>query len=110
MKKEVKKNKYINPELCLIISCKDNDGKYNALSICFAANVSFNPQIIMIEVMEERYSHHIIKERGEFVVNIPTKQQSSLVEYMGTFSGRNRDKLKDVNTVDADIVDAPLIL
>lgn len=110
MKKEVKKNKYINPEPCLIISCRDNDGRDNALSIGFAANVSFNPQIIMIAVMEERYSHHIIKERGEFVVNIPTKQQSSLVEYMGRFSGRNMDKLKDVKTCDADIVDAPLIV
>ncbi|WP_455645654.1 flavin reductase family protein [Methanosphaera sp.] len=110
MKVTVDTNNYIIPEPCLIVSCRDKNGQNNALPIGFGANVSFNPRIIMIAVIDERYSHHIIKERGEFVVNIATEDFREQMEFLGNTSGRDTDKLKDFKLRDADIVDAPILL
>lgn len=109
MKKEASTNNYINPEPYTIVSCKDKNGKDNALAVGFIANVSFKPRIIMIAILNERYSHHIIKEQGQFVVNIPTKEFQKEMEYLGTVSGQNEDKLTDINTKKADVVNAPLL-
>ncbi len=109
MKQDANLNSFINPEPYTIVSCRDKDGKDNALSIGFVANVGMDPTIIMIAVREERYSHHIIKESGEFVVNITTVDLEDQLEYLGIASGRDEDKLADIETIDADIVDAPLI-
>ena len=63
----------------------------------------------MTAVMEERYSYHIIRKEGEFLVKIPAKHQSSLVECVWRFSGRNMDKLKNVKkTRTVDIVDVKI--
>ncbi|OED29631.1 flavin reductase family protein [Methanosphaera sp. WGK6] len=110
MKISVDTNNYILPEPCIIVSCRDKNGKNNALPIGFAANVSFNPRIIMIAVIEERYSHHIIKERGEFVVNIAREEFREEMEFLGRNSGKNMDKLANFKLIDADIVDAPILL
>ncbi len=110
MKKEVNIDSFINPEPYTIVSCRDKDGKDNALSIGFVANTGMNPTIIMIAVREERYSHHMIKESGEFVVNMATVDFEDEMEYLGITSGRDEDKLADIKTIDADIVDAPLLV
>ena len=95
MKKDATTNSFINPEPHVIVSCRDKDGRDNALSIGFIANVSFNPRIIMIAILHTRYSHHIIKESGEFVVNIATEELKSEVEYLGSTSGRDTNKLEN---------------
>lgn len=109
MKKDATTNSFINPEPHVIVSCRDKDGRDNALSIGFIANVSFNPRIIMIAILHTRYSHHIIKESGEFVVNIATEELKSEVEYLGSTSGRDIDKLENISTTDATLINAPLI-
>ena len=92
MKKDATTNSFINPEPHVIVSCRDKDGRDNALSIGFIANVSFNPRIIMIAILHTRYSHHIIKE-----------------EYLGSTSGRDTNKLENISTTDATLINAPLI-
>lgn len=110
MKSEVKMDRFINPEPWTIVSCRDNNCKDNALSIGLVANVSIEPEIIMIAVRKERYSYYIIKDRMEFVLNIAKATQKDLIDYFGTVSGRDEDKLEKYGTIDADIVDAPIIV
>jgi flavin reductase (DIM6/NTAB) family NADH-FMN oxidoreductase RutF len=45
-----------------------------------------------IGVRPERFSHHLIEEVGEFVVNLPRTDQVSVVDYCGQVSGRHVDK------------------
>jgi flavin reductase (DIM6/NTAB) family NADH-FMN oxidoreductase RutF len=110
MKKEASTNSYINPEPYTIVSCRNKNGKDNALAVGFAANVSFEPRIIMIAIIDERYSHHIIKETGEFVVNIATKDFQKEMEYLGSVSGKYEDKLANINTQEASVVNAPILV
>ncbi len=110
MKIEVDTSNYIQPEPCVIVSCRDKKGKDNALPIGFAANVSFEPRIIMIAIIDIRYSHSIITESGEFVVNIAREDYRDTMNYFGGTSGRDIDKLENIPTVDGDVVDATLLV
>ena len=48
--------------------------------------------MMSISVRPSRYSHGLIKESGEFVINIPTVDQLEKVDYCGMVSGREVDK------------------
>lgn len=56
-----------------IVSCRDKDGKNNALVVGFVANVSLDPVMVMVGITPARYSHHIVKESDCFVINFPKK-------------------------------------
>jgi flavin reductase (DIM6/NTAB) family NADH-FMN oxidoreductase RutF len=76
----------------LIVSCVDKDGKNNALAVGFAANASIDPPMVMVGIVPDHFSRHIIKESGEFVINVPAKGFESEYYYLGTKSGRDEDK------------------
>lgn len=48
--------------------------------------------MVSISVRPERYSHHLIKESGEFVINLPTESLVRAVDWCGVKSGRDVDK------------------
>lgn len=94
-----------------IVSCRGKDGRNNALVVGFAANVSLDPIMVMIGVMPTRYSHHIIKETGCFVINFPKKSFQKEYNYLGSKSGRDGDKFAALNLKweDAKYVNAPIL-
>ena len=47
---------------------------------------------VSISVRPERYSHHLIKESGQFAINLPTEQLVRAVDWCGVKSGRDNDK------------------
>jgi flavin reductase (DIM6/NTAB) family NADH-FMN oxidoreductase RutF len=98
----------IEPKPNTIVSCR-KDGKDNALVVGFASNASLEPSMVMVGIVPTRYSYDMIKDTGKFVVNIPGKDFADEFNYLGTVSGRDEDKLAEINTVDGDIVDAPIL-
>ena len=106
-----------NTVLCLqpvpqtIVSCRDKDGKNNTLVVRFAANVSLDPVMVMIGIMPSRYSHHMVKESGCFVINLPKKSFKKEYDYLGSASGRDDDKFAalNLNWEDATYVNAPIL-
>ena len=106
-----------NTVLCLqpvpqtIVSCRDKDGKNNALVVGFTANVSLDPVMVMIGIMPSRYSHHMVKESGCFVINLPKKSFKKEYGYLGSASGRDGDKFAalNLNWEDATYVNAPIL-
>jgi len=109
MKCEIKNNRLINPEPWVIVSCRDKNQKDNALTVGLTGNVCVDPEILMISIKNERFSHHIIKEQKEFVMNFAKINQKEFIDYFGNYSGRVVEKLSCYNTIDADVVDAPII-
>ena len=55
------------------------------------------PPMLSISVRPERYSHHLIKESGEFVVNLPTESLVRAVDWCGVKSGRDVDKFASMH-------------
>lgn len=112
MKKLVKTPRVtVNPHPSTIVSCRDKDGRNNALAVGFIANVSFDPVMVMIGIVPARYSWHIVKETGCFVVNLPPKSFRKEFQYLGTVSGRDEDKFKALGLEweNGSVVDAPLL-
>jgi flavin reductase (DIM6/NTAB) family NADH-FMN oxidoreductase RutF len=95
----------------LIVSCRDKDGRNNALAVGFAANASIAPAMILVGIIPEHFSHHMIKESGEFVINVPSKGFEDTYYYLGTVSGKDEDKFatRKLRWENGTKVDAPLL-
>ena len=65
----------------------------------------------MIGIMPSRYSHHMVKESGYFVINLPKKSFRKEYDYLGSASGRDEDKFAalNLNWEDATYVNAPIL-
>ena len=95
----------------VMVSVADKDGRPNIITIAWAGTICSNPPMVSISVRPERYSHGIIKETGEFVINLTTKELAYATDYCGVKSGRDVDKFKEMKLtpVSGTQVKAPLI-
>ncbi len=87
----------LQPMPKVIVSCRGLDGKNNALVVGYCCNCSYDPPMIMVGIVPSRYSYKLIKETGCFVVNIATKDQKEMFDYLGSTSGRDEDKFSKLN-------------
>ncbi len=95
----------------LLVSCRGKDGRNNALVVGYAANVSGTPPMVAVGIMPEHYSWQLVKESGEFVINLPTKGFEQEFYYLGSKSGRDGDKFAalDLKWENGTKVNAPLL-
>ncbi len=84
----------VHPMHTVLVSCVGKDGKPNIITLAWAMPTSINPPLVAVSIAPRRYSHALIEETGEFVVNIPTMDILDATFYCGTVSGRDRDKFK----------------
>ncbi len=94
-----------------MVSVADKQGRPNIITVAWAGTICSNPPMLSISVRPERYSYQILKETGEFVVNLTTEELTFATDYCGVKSGRDVDKFKEMNltALPADKVKAPLI-
>lgn len=99
------------PLPAVLVTAADKEGRDNIITVAWAGTVCTNPPMVSISVRPERYSYHMIKETGEFVINLTTENMAYAVDYCGVRSGRDTDKFKDTGLTreKADQVNAPLI-
>ena len=95
----------------VMVSVADQAGNKNIITIAWAGTVCSNPPMVSISVRPERYSYSMIKETGEFVINLTTEDLTYATDYCGVKSGRDVDKFKEMNltAIPAQKVKAPLI-
>lgn len=108
---EITKRSSLMPRPEVIVSCRDKDGKNNALVVAYCGNCSYDPPMVMVGIVPSRYSYNIIKQTKCFVVNLPNSSNKELYDYMGSHSGRDEDKFDaiNVNWSDGDVVNAPIL-
>lgn len=115
MKKEIQDtsstHRLLGPKPTVLVTCVDKEGKANIITIAAITGVSHEPAIYMIAVRYNRYSHNLIAECGEFVINIPTVDLVEETDFCGIKSGRDLDKFAEtgLTAVPASIVAPPLI-
>ena len=95
----------------VLVSCRDREGRDNALAVAYCCNCSYDPPMVMVGIVPSRYSYHIVKETGCFVVNLVPKAYAETFSELGKRSGRDEDKLKNlhVKTENGVKVNAPLL-
>lgn len=79
----------------VMISSADGAGRSNIFTAAWAGTVCTNPAMVSISIRPERYSYDLIRESGEFVINLTTVELTRAMDYCGVRSGRDVDKWKE---------------
>lgn len=110
-KQSWKPGNMLYPLPVVMVSVADKEGKQNIITIAWAGTVCSNPPMVSISVRPERYSYNVLKETGEFVINLTTKELTYATDYCGVKSGRDVDKFKEMGltALPGKEVNAPLI-
>lgn len=92
MKADWKPGTLLAPVPVVMVSMADAAGKANILTVAWTGIVSSDPVQVYISVRPERYSYHILKETGEFVINAVTASLARACDYCGMVTGKKVDK------------------
>lgn len=98
------------PVPSVMVSCGTVE-KSNIITIGWCGVVSTRPSRVYISIRPERHSHGIIKESGEFVINLTPASLVEICDYVGTVTGRCVDKAKKtgLTMIESKEVSAPSI-
>lgn len=101
----------VYPLPAVMVSCRDKEGNDNIITVAWTGTICTNPAMAYISVRPERHSYNMIKETGEFVINLTTRELTYATDYCGVRSGRDVDKFKECNLTkeEAVNVNVPMI-
>ena len=85
------------PLPAVMVSTADKSGKSNIITVAWTGTVCTNPAMLYISVRPERYSYDLLKDSGEFVVNLTTEKLKKATDWCGVRSGRDVDKWKEMH-------------
>ncbi|MHB9094666.1 MAG: flavin reductase family protein [Eubacteriales bacterium] len=99
------------PVPTVLVTSRLGEGQPNIITIAWTGIMNSTPPIVYIGVQPVRYSHGIIKESGEYVINIPSADWAAGVDYCGTVSGRDVNKFDEtgLTAVPSTYINPPLI-
>lgn len=99
------------PLPAVMVSVTDGKGNDNIITIAWTGTVCTNPPMVSISVRKSRYSYEMLKNTGEFVINLTTEKLAFAADYCGVKSGRDVDKFGEMKLTrgKASFVKAPLI-
>lgn len=80
------------PLPAVMVSCANAAGEKDIVTVAWAGTVCTNPPMLSISLRPERHSYHIVRESGEFVVNLVTSRLQRACDWCGVRSGRDYDK------------------
>ena len=88
-----------------------NESEANVLTVAWTGIISTNPPRLYISVRPSRHSYKLLKENGEFVVNMPSADMARAVDFAGIYTGAKLDKFKKCNftRLESKCVKAPTI-
>ncbi len=117
MEKEVwRGGNMLNPLPAVIASCGIYEGpgdeaRCNAITIGWTGTACSDPPMTYISVRPERYSHRILTEQQEFVINLVNEPLCRAADLCGVLSGRDGNKFEKagLRLQRASAVRAPLL-
>ena len=111
MKKQIwKPGTVLYPVPAVMVSCGTME-QNNIITIAWTGTVNTNPPMTYISVRPERHSYNIIKNSGEFVINLVTKDLTFACDYCGVKSGKDVNKFQEMGLTPqkGEQVAAPII-
>lgn len=102
----------VYPVPAVMVSCKREGERPNIITTAWCGTTCSTPAMAYVSIRPSRYSYDIIKESGEFVINLITKDLVFATDYCGVKSGRDVDKFKEMKLtpLESKYVKAPGIL
>ncbi|WP_430937128.1 flavin reductase family protein [Saccharicrinis sp. 156] len=101
----------VYPLPAVMVTVGNSPENYNIITIAWTGTICSDPPMCYISVRKGRHSYPILKETGEFVINLTTKDLSYATDWCGVRSGRQYDKFKEMHLTPgkASVVSAPII-
>ncbi len=94
-----------------LISCANAQGEVSVFTASWLGVASTTPPFLTLGVRPYRWSYQAIKETGEFVVNLPTRELLEAVDICGHAAGSREERIKKAGLalIQASQVKAPLV-
>lgn len=86
----------IAPVPAVLVTSADKD-KDNVMTVAWTGIINTIPAKTYISVRKERYSYDLIKNSGEFAINLTTRELARATDFCGVRSGKDMDKFKVMN-------------
>jgi len=86
-----KPGNFLFPLPPILVTCGPADHA-NIITLAWAGSLASEPPVMGISIRPSRHSHKLVKDAGEFVINIPTVEMLRALDYCGNASGRDVDK------------------
>ena len=101
---------FVYPIPAVMVSCGTME-ESNIITVAWTGILNTDPAMVYISVRPSRYSYEIIKNQGEFVINLTTKDLAKSTDWCGCRSGKDYDKFKEMNLTKekANFIKCPLI-
>lgn len=101
---------FLYPLPAVMVSCGDME-KSNIITVAWTGIINTDPAMVYISVRPSRYSYNMIKESGEFVINLTTKDLAYATDWCGVKTGEKVDKFKEMKLTKekAKFVNCPMI-
>jgi flavin reductase (DIM6/NTAB) family NADH-FMN oxidoreductase RutF len=87
----IKPGTYLYPVPAVMVTCGPRE-KPNIITLAWVGTVCSDPPMLSISIRPSRYSNELIKQQGEFAVNLPTVDLVRVTDYCGSVSGRKVEK------------------
>lgn len=110
-KRTLRGGNMLNPTPVVMVSCGSTLDEYNIITIAWTGTVSSDPPMCFVSIRPERNSYGIIKQSGEFVINLVDKKLTPYADWCGVRSGKKYNKFVEtgLTPVKASKVRAPMI-
>lgn len=94
----------------VLVTCGTME-KSNVLTVAWTGVLNTRPPMTYVSIRPERYSYGIIKQTGQFAINLTTSAMCKHVDFCGVKSGKDIDKFKacNFNLLSANKIDTPII-
>ena len=85
----------LHPKPAVLVISIDSSGRVNGMIAAWTTPLSHSPPLIGVSISPKRYTYELIKESQEFTLNVLSVNYVKQIHFLGTVSGRSRDKLKE---------------
>lgn len=101
---------FIYPLPAVMVSCGDMENS-NIITVAWTGIINTDPAMVYISVRPSRFSYNMIKESGEFVINLTTKDLAYATDWCGVKTGAKVDKFREMKLTKekAKFVKCPMI-
>ncbi|MGI6695143.1 MAG: flavin reductase family protein [Christensenellales bacterium] len=90
--KILKPGTLLSPTAVVMVSCADGKLSPNIITVAWTGTVNSDPPMLSVSIRPDRHSHDIIRDSGEFVVNLVNRPLLKACDLCGVRSGRDVDK------------------
>jgi flavin reductase (DIM6/NTAB) family NADH-FMN oxidoreductase RutF len=112
MKRNIPPRALLTPLPAVLVTCGVYGRNANVLTVSWTGVVCTRPPCVSVSIRPTRLSWSLVRDNGEFVVNVPSRTMLEAVDFIGTHSGRSHDKFEEtgLTQAQAEAVAAPVIV